>query len=348
MMMNAMFTRPDATYEFDTPVCSSGNCHYPSIGSLAVCSQSHDITNKLYTLVTEQQWCYQHKGDKWDWWTWGPDICSNYSYAALSPDTYLNYYSKGTLANSTNVLLDRYTNSTWEKVYSFEQENWVENALNAVHTIYLDDLDSSWDNYKGGLPNTTEYLQHTHAVETLFYLCAQEYNVSMTNGTTITNVTSILDYVTDTQSFEYTTDNYHYTLEYNRTFVLNGHNYSYVDLDSYLNQVLLSFLNGKYTNETYTGMKYMSPFSLAIGNSLYHNSNVNWATTLNRDTQMFEALETMMSNTAKGITNWLVLVQIFLSLAKQMLTFTGFGLLVPLSKGRRMFLKFLSLCGGNF
>jgi hypothetical protein len=304
MMINAMYTRPDATYEFDAPECTTGNCKYPSFGSLAVCSKSHDITDKLYTMVTPQKWCYQQVEDKWDSRTWGPDICSNYSYAALSPTVYLDYFGSGSLANTSNVWLN--SNATWERVFSFDRDVFAENALNAVHTIYLDSSDSSWKNYRGGLPDTSQYLHHTHAVETLIYLCAQEFAVSTTNGTTSTSVTSTLDYVTDTELFEFSPDGYHYTAEYKRTFTLNGHDYSCVIVDDILGQMMMSSLKGKYNNNTYSGMPYMTPFSFATGNVLYHNPNIDRNTATKRNTQMRQALETMMSNMAKGMTNWFV------------------------------------------
>lgn len=304
MMMNAMYTRPDATYEFDAPECTTGNCKYPPFGSLAVCSKSHDITDKLYTMVTPQKWCYQKVEDKWDLPTWGPDICSNYSYAAISPTVYLDYFGSGVLANTSNIWLN--SNSTWEGVFSFNRDAFAENALNAVHTIYLDSSDSSWNSHLGGLPDTRQYLQHAHAVETLFYLCAQEFTVSTINGTTSTNVTSTLDRVTDIELFESSSDGYHYTAEYNRTFTLNGHDYSYVMVNDILGQMMMSSLEGKYNNNTYAGMPYMTPFSFATGNALYHNPNIDRTTAANRSTQMKQALETMMSNMAKGMTNWFV------------------------------------------
>lgn len=310
-MMNAMYTRPDATYEYDAPECTTGNCKYPSFGSLAVCSKSHDITDRLYTMATPQKWCYQQVEDKWDLRTWGPDICSNYSYAALSPTIYLDYFSSGILANTSNVWLN--SNDTWEGVFSFERDVFADNALNAVHTIYLDSSDSSWNSYLGGLPDTSQYLQHAHAVETLLYLCAQEFTVSTTNGTTSTDVISTLDYVTDIEVFESSPDGYHYTTEYNRIFTLNGHDYSYVMVDEILGQMMMSSLEGKYNNNTYAGMPYMTPFSFATGNVLYHNPNIDGNMASKRNTQMQNALETMMSNMAKGMTNWFVSQKILIS-----------------------------------
>ncbi|KAH8705886.1 hypothetical protein BGW36DRAFT_422420 [Talaromyces proteolyticus] len=305
MMMNAMTTRANDTYDFDAPSCPTGNCKYPSFGSLAVCAKSHDVSDKLYTMVSPQQWCYQQHEDKWNGRTWGPNICSNYSYVALSPDIYLDYFGAGYVANITNM---RVQNGTWNQVSSFDYESFAQNGLNSIYTIYLGSPKTTWNTYLGGLPDTDKYLQHTRAVETLFYVCAQEFSVSTIDGTTVTNVTETLDYVTDTQLFEYTTDNYHYTPEHNRTFVLNGHNYSYYLLSDLMSELLDSFLTGKYNNQTTVGMLLMTPFSLAIGNAIYHNSDIDGGTSVERGSQMQQALEAVMNNTAKGITNWSVLL----------------------------------------
>ncbi|EED15642.1 hypothetical protein TSTA_050800 [Talaromyces stipitatus ATCC 10500] len=47
------------------------------------------------------------------------------------------------------------------------------------------------------------------------------------------------------------------------------------------------------------------PFSFALGTALYKNEGVNATTGRTRDGLMRDAIDNLLSNTARGMTNWL-------------------------------------------
>lgn len=305
MMMNAMYTSANSTYEFDAPLCSSGNCDWPTFGSLAVCSQTNDITDQLRTLTGEAQCCWQDSIDhKWEPWNWGPELCQNCTYSGLPNGFYLNYNPSGDQANTSNVWLSTGEGSAWSKVYSFTNDTFGPNALNAVQVIYLDSSADSYYNVSSGLANSTLLLSHSRATETLFYICAQTYDVSTNNGTAMTTINATAHSIDDTQNVTIVEDaENHYNTYTNHTFILDGQNYSYCDIDLTMGEMLYYFARGWYNNDVVGGgLNVMTPFSYAVGNTLYHAVDISSNTT--RDGVMRQALAGMIDNMAKGLTNW--------------------------------------------
>lgn len=305
MMMNAMYTSANSTYNFDAPLCSSGNCDWPTFGSLAVCSQTNDITDQLRTLTSEAQCCWQNStANKQEPWNWGPATCQNCTYSGLPNGFYLDYFASGNMANTSNIWLSSEGNGTaWSKVYSFTNDTFGPNALNAVQVVYLDSTDESYYNISIGLPNSTVLLNHSRAAETLFYLCAQTYDVSTTNGSTTTIVNATLHSINDTQAVT-VMDGSHYNIDTFHTFIIDGQNYSYYMVDWNLGQMLNGFTSGFYNYDvTGDGLDVMTPFSYAVGNTLYHTADVS-TSSASTDGLMRQALASMVDNMAKGLTNW--------------------------------------------
>lgn len=307
VMMNAMYTSPNSTYDFDSPLCSTGNCDWPTFGSLAVCSQTNDITDQLRTLTGQTQCCWQNStANKLEPWNWGPEVCQNCTYSGLPNGLYLNYFASGNKANASNIWLSSDTDSTaWSKVYSFTNDSFGQNALNAVQIVYLDSSNESYYNASLGLPNSTVLLNHSRAVETLFYLCAQTYDVSTTNGTTVTTINATSHSINDTQTVTITDDSSHYTSYTNHTFFLDGQNYSYIMIDWNLGRMLYNFATGFYNDDVIgDGLDVMTPFSYAVGNTLYHTVDVSGSSNATEDGLMRQALTGMVDNMARGLTNW--------------------------------------------
>lgn len=313
IMMNAMYTSANSTYDYSTPECSTGNCQWPTFGSLAVCSQTNDITDQLFTLTSDAQWGWQNTStsNKWDGSTWGPPIVQNATYSSLPNGLYLDYFTTGNLANTSNTWVSTGTDPTkWDRVYSFDNETYALNAISAVQIVYLDSADETYYNSTLGFPNSTIFLQHSRAVEVLFYLCAQTYDVSVMNGTATTIVNTTEYHVNDTQIVVRTDDGIHYSPYKTDTFILDGQNYSYSSINWYLGQMLNDFATGYYDDDyVASGLDFMTPFSYAVGNVLYHDSpNHNSSSNSTSDEQMRQSITGMTDKMAKGLTNWFVYI----------------------------------------
>lgn len=309
VMMNAMYTSANSTYKFDAPVCPTGNCDWPTFGSLAICSQTNDITDQLRTWTGQTQVCWQNStANKLQPWNWGPPVCQNITYSGLPNGLYLDYSSGNFQANTSNIWLSAKGDPTaWSKVYSFENDTFGPNALNAVQVVYLDSLNESYYNASSEvptLPNSTVFLNHSRASETLFYICAQTYDVSTKNGTAMTAINATSHSINDTQSVTVTDDSRHYNIYTYHTFILDGQNYSYHALDWDLGNMLNEFANGSYSQDASGGgLGSDTPFSYAVGNALYQTVNVNTPNATG-DGLMRQALSGMVDNMAKGLTNW--------------------------------------------
>ncbi|OKL55372.1 hypothetical protein UA08_09377 [Talaromyces atroroseus] len=243
-----MYTAANTTYNFDTPLCSTGDCQWPTFGSLAHRNNAAGRTLR-------------------------PTSCS---LGIGDPS--------GNLANSSNIWLSTSDNTGWSEVYSFSNESFADNALNAVQVVYLDSSDETYYNASQGLPNSTVLLQHSRAVEVLFYLCAQTYDVSTTNGTAVTKINTTLNTVNDTQNVLVTSDNIHYTPYTNYPFILDGQNYSYYAINFNMGEMINYFATGYYNYDVINGgLDVMTPFNYAVGNILYHNTNINRNSSVGRD-----------------------------------------------------------------
>lgn len=144
----------------------------------------------------------------------------------------------------------------------------------------------------------------TRAVEALFYMCVETYNVTTVNGTTHTNVTSVDKEVADFYTYGYL-DEGHSDVLYNRTFVVDGRNYTYSDLTKEMSQVLMNTLSGEFDfGPNFAGIGFMTPFGYAIGQTLYNNYKLSLSGGVERDQLMFQNIDTVLKNMARGMTNW--------------------------------------------
>jgi hypothetical protein len=301
-----MYTSVNSTYNYTTPECATGNCKWPSFGSLAVCVQTNDITDKLLVEETAQQCCTETAADRFDGSTW-TESCTNCTQTGLSRNEL--FWLKPTQnrsLNSTSINLDAGSNQSWTKVYSFTNQSLWYNALAAAQIIYLNTTDAA----EFGAPtlnDTALFTKYARAVEALFYMCVETYNVATINGTTFTNVTSVTSNVTWFDEYGYLPDGKHASVIYNRTFTVDGFNYSYYDVSPAISEIISASLTGSYNFIDTYGLVDMTPFSYALGTAIYQNEGVNATTGTARDDLMRGAVDDVLSNTARGMTNWYVI-----------------------------------------
>ena len=103
-----------------------------------------------------------------------------------------------------------------------------------------------------------------------------------------------------------TDDNVHYTPYTNHTFILDGQNYSYSLLATNFGSLMNGIATGFYDiSVPYGGLNVMTPFSYAIGNTLYTSESSNSSSPA-EDQAMRQVLTGMFDNMARGLTNWYV------------------------------------------
>lgn len=302
-MISAMYTSVDSAYNYTTPECATGNCRWPSFSSLAVCAQTNDITDKLLVEELAQQCCTSNATDRFDGSTWSWS-CTNCTQTGLSQNEQLWLKPLQDISlNSTNILLDGVGNQAWSKLYTFTNESFGNNALVATQIIYLNTTDA----VEYGAPtlnDTALFTKYARAVEALFYMCVETYDVTTINGTAFTNVTSTTRNVTWLDEYGYLPDGKHATIIYNKTFTVDGFNYSYYQVSTAISGIISNSLKGSFDIGNTYGLFDMTPFSYALGMALYKNEGVNATTGTARDGLMLDVMDTVLSNTARGMTNW--------------------------------------------
>src|SRR5262245_57373665 len=82
-MISAIFTAANSTYNYTAPECATGNCEWPEFGSLAVCVETNDITDKLIVEETAAQCCVENATNRFEGWTWS-QTCTNCTQTGLS------------------------------------------------------------------------------------------------------------------------------------------------------------------------------------------------------------------------------------------------------------------------
>lgn len=298
-----MYTSSDSTYNYTTPDCATGNCKWPSFSSLAVCVQTNDITDKLLVEELAQQCCTSTATDRWDGSTWS-ETCTNCTHTGLSQNEQFYFEPKQNWGlNSTIIDLELGNNQSWSKLYTFTNESFEHNALAAAQIIYLNTTDAVEFNAPA-LNDTALFTKYARAAEALFYMCVETYDVTTINGTTFTNVTSTTSNVTWFDEYGYLPDGKHASVIYNKTFTVDGFNYSYYRVSPSISEVIARTLTGAYIYTGTSGLFDMTPFSYAMGTALYKNNDVNATTGTVRDSLMLDTVDSLLSNTARGITNW--------------------------------------------
>ncbi|KUL86985.1 hypothetical protein ZTR_05720 [Talaromyces verruculosus] len=271
--------------------------------SLAVCVQTNDITDKLLVEELAQQCCTTTATDRWDGSTWS-ESCTNCTHTGLSQNEQFYFEPTQNWAlNSTTIYLEG-RNDSWSKLYTFTNESFEHNAIAAAQIIYLNTTDA----VEFGAPalnDTALFTKYARAVEALFYMCVETYDVTTINGTTFTNVTSTTSNVTWFDEYGYLPDGKHASIIYNKTFTVDGFNYSYYQVSGSISEVVTDTLTGAYMYTGTSGLFRMTPFSYAMGTALYRNNGVNATTGTARDGLMRDTVDSVLSNTARGITNWL-------------------------------------------
>uniref|UniRef100_A0A093USJ1 Uncharacterized protein n=1 Tax=Talaromyces marneffei PM1 TaxID=1077442 RepID=A0A093USJ1_TALMA len=303
-MISAMYTSLNSTYNYTTPDCATGNCKWPPFGSLAVCVQTNDITDKLLVEETAQQCCTETATNRFDGSTWS-ESCTNCTQTGLSQNEQFGLKPQQDRSlNSTSINLEAGVNQSWSNLYTFTNESVGYNALAAAQIIYLNTTDAA----EFGAPtlnDTALFTKYARAVEALFYMCVETYDVTTVNGTTVTNVTSVTSNVTWFDKYGYLPDGKHASTLSNRTFTVDGFNYSYYDVSPTIAKIISASLTGSYNFIGTFGLFDMTPFSYAIGTALYKNDGVNATTGTARDGLMRDAVDDVLSNTARGMTSWL-------------------------------------------
>lgn len=302
-MISAMYTSVNSSYNYTTPECATGNCNWPTFGSLAVCVQTNDITDKLVVEELAQQCCTSTATDRFDGSTWSQS-CTNCTQTGLSQNQQLWLQPQEDRSlNSTSINLEAGVNQSWSNLYTFTNESFGYNALAATQIIYLNTTDAA----EYGAPtlnDTALFTKYARAVEALFYMCVETYEVSTVNGTSFTNVTSTTSNVTWVDEYGYLPDGKHASIIYNKTFTVDGFNYSYYDVSPAISDILSASLTGSFNFIGTYGLFDMTPFSYALGTAVYKNEGVNATTGTARDGLMLDAVDTVLSNTARGMTNW--------------------------------------------
>jgi hypothetical protein len=302
-MISAMYTSGNTTYNFTEPECPTGKCQWPSFGSLAVCVETNDITDKLIFEETAAQCCTENATNRFEGWTW-QETCTNCTQIGLAQNEYLYLKPQEDIAlNSTSITLDGQDNPYWSYLYTFTNESFGYNAFTASQIIYLNTTDAVEFGAET-LNNTELFLKYARAVESIFYMCVETYNVTTTNGTTFTNVTSTTSNVTWFDEYGALADGQHATVIDNRTFTVDGFNYSYYDISPSVSQIIEDSVSGSYNYVGTYGLFDMTPFSYAIGTAMYRNQNINATSGTTRDNLMLDAVDNVLSNIARGMTNW--------------------------------------------
>ena len=112
-MISGMYTSVNTTYNYTTPACATGNCKWPSFGSLAVCVQTNDITDKLIVEELAQQCCTSTATDRFDGSTWSQS-CTNCTQTGLSRNDQIYLTPKEVWSlNSTIIDLEAGVSQSW-------------------------------------------------------------------------------------------------------------------------------------------------------------------------------------------------------------------------------------------
>ncbi|KAH8705887.1 hypothetical protein BGW36DRAFT_284949 [Talaromyces proteolyticus] len=193
----------------------------------------------------------------------------------------------------------------WERLTSFSNSSRPYTAFSATQLIYLNESDVASNDFQE--PSIGKlFMPYTRAMEALFYMCIETYNISVVNGTTSTTLVSTTSNVTDLIVYGYLADGSKPVINYNRTFTVGGQNYTYANIGNSMAEVFQSMMFGAYYyHQNEGGLFDMSPFSYAMGQVLYENHKLNVTTGTERDPLMRQNIEFVLENMAKGVTNWL-------------------------------------------
>lgn len=218
----------------------------------------------------------------------------------------------GWLINSTSVNVggEIYIDSedhelflrNWAKIVSFSNYSFGLNRVTVAQILYLNtnNISDSWFS-SNQYSQPSDYLSHVRAVEAMFYICAETYNVTTTNGSTQTVITATANNITDFNypTATYTVDSLNYTLD-----ILRG-------LTMFLDDMLSGIFKGtfsEYSFNLYEGKDGVDPFTYALGHALYPNYHKAEGTYHVLDDQaMFHAVELLLGNMAREMTNWYVI-----------------------------------------
>jgi hypothetical protein len=276
-----------------------------------VCVDTNDITDKLTIEETAEIYCTQaiNETNKWEPLTWPAPVCHNYTRAGLSQDkyVYLTPWQESPLNSSNIFVSDHFYGDdnldTWDRLYTFSNQSFAYNGILGTQIIYVNQSDAASE-LSPTKDNITLFMPYTRAVEALFYMCVETYNVTVVNGTTSTNVTRTTKHTTDFLPWGFI-DGGKPNIQYNRTFTVDGHNYTYAEASGTIPQVLDNIVTGAfYTNQHLDGLSGMTPYSYALGQSLYTNSTFSNVTGVERDQIMRQNIENLLGNMARGMTNW--------------------------------------------
>lgn len=285
--MDSIWTPLNETYPRLAPTCSTGNCKFPPFSSLAVCAAMNDVTDLLNVTSL------------------GP-----YPNGSSFPMT------KATLPNGVFLEVG---DSEWGTLNMSIPTNYE--SFTDAPNVSLS-FGNRPDLLRAGLVNIAviygneTLITDAHmyrAVEILFHLCVESYDVQTVNGTASTNRTAVVtDVVSDMPTPNLSVINSTNTEDL--VIVLAGpeqdncQNYTAdFNLLAGISLPLVDFLQGNYRAEILGGT---TPFSLALGWAVYHqgpfasrSSTSPSSSGGNEDLEKRQTILNMMQNIAIGVTN---------------------------------------------
>ncbi|KAL1984945.1 hypothetical protein VTN96DRAFT_8501 [Rasamsonia emersonii] len=279
--MESIWTPLNETYPRLAPTCTTGNCQFPPFSSLAVCVAMNDVTDQL-NLTSLGLY---------------PNSSFQMTKATLPNGLFLEmgYSEWGTLNISVPTNYESFTDAPNATLSFGNRPDLLRAGLVDVAVIYGNE---SW---------ITDMHMY-RAVEVLFHLCVESYEVQTVNGTASTTRTAVLtDVVTDMQPPDPLLTNSSNSDD--GVIVLAGPKQDRQNYTAGLNLLLgISMPLVDLLPGTYRGAEILSvatPFSLALGWAVYHEGPFTSgnSTSYGGDEEMRQTILNIMQNIAIGVTN---------------------------------------------